>query len=182
MTVQTINLGSYANDGTGDDLRTAFQKVNANFALLDNEITVGNAVNLGTGTGLFAEKDGTNLNFKSLTSTGNTVTFTTTDTTVNLETVTKLETDTAPKLGGDLNLNHHSLLNGDVQTTIFGLNIPLLNSVISAALETNQLTLDAGTIQHPVGDAVVPRGYSFEFGSIIEPTANQFNFGNIVNV
>ncbi len=30
MALQTINLGTYANDGTGDDLRTAFQKVNAN--------------------------------------------------------------------------------------------------------------------------------------------------------
>lgn len=30
MAIQTINLGTYANDGSGDDLRTAFQKVNAN--------------------------------------------------------------------------------------------------------------------------------------------------------
>jgi outer membrane lipoprotein SlyB len=34
MTIQTINLGTYANDGTGDDLRVAFQKVNANIAEL----------------------------------------------------------------------------------------------------------------------------------------------------
>jgi hypothetical protein len=31
MAIQTINLGTYANDGTGDDLRTAFEKVQANF-------------------------------------------------------------------------------------------------------------------------------------------------------
>jgi hypothetical protein len=31
MAIQTINLGTYANDGTGDDLRTAFEKVKANF-------------------------------------------------------------------------------------------------------------------------------------------------------
>ena len=31
MAIQTINLGTYANDGTGDDLRTAFEKVRANF-------------------------------------------------------------------------------------------------------------------------------------------------------
>ena len=30
MAIQPINLGTYANDGTGDDLRVAFQKVNAN--------------------------------------------------------------------------------------------------------------------------------------------------------
>jgi hypothetical protein len=31
MAIQTINLGTYANDGTGDDLRTAFEKVKSNF-------------------------------------------------------------------------------------------------------------------------------------------------------
>jgi hypothetical protein len=30
--MQTINVGSAPNDGTGDALRTAFQKVNSNFA------------------------------------------------------------------------------------------------------------------------------------------------------
>jgi hypothetical protein len=179
MTIQTINLGSYANDGTGDDLRTAFQKVNANFALLDNEISVGNAVNLGSGTGLFASKNGTNLDFKSLTSTGNTVIFTTDDTTVNLETVTKLETDVSPKLGGDLNLNQHHLYGGDIQSTVYTFSIPLMHAFMAAAIESSQLNLDAGTFQQPVGYAVYPRGYDFEFGTIIAPTANAFNFGTI---
>ncbi len=34
MALQTINLGTYANDGTGDDLRTAFEKVNSNLTEL----------------------------------------------------------------------------------------------------------------------------------------------------
>jgi hypothetical protein len=38
MAIQTINLGTYANDGTGDDLRTAFQKVNANILELYNSV------------------------------------------------------------------------------------------------------------------------------------------------
>ena len=29
MAIQTINIGNVVNDGLGDDLRTAFQKVNA---------------------------------------------------------------------------------------------------------------------------------------------------------
>jgi hypothetical protein len=51
--IQRINIGSYANDGSGDDLRTAFNKVNANFALLTsdgNEIPVKEAANLNTGS------------------------------------------------------------------------------------------------------------------------------------
>ena len=32
MAIQTINIGTIANDGTGDDLRDAFIKVNNNFS------------------------------------------------------------------------------------------------------------------------------------------------------
>lgn len=34
MTIQIINIGQTANDRKGDSLRTAFQKINANFAEL----------------------------------------------------------------------------------------------------------------------------------------------------
>ena len=32
MALQLINIGSIADDGTGDDLRTAFQKINSNLS------------------------------------------------------------------------------------------------------------------------------------------------------
>ena len=35
MAIQTINIGSSANKGDGDPLRTAFKKINDNFAELD---------------------------------------------------------------------------------------------------------------------------------------------------
>lgn len=35
MAIQNINVGNSANDGTGDDLREAFIKINQNFQLLD---------------------------------------------------------------------------------------------------------------------------------------------------
>jgi signal peptidase I len=66
MTIQTINIGNQVNDGLGDDLRTAFQKVNANFATLDAETTV-TGLNVGTtGVGLFKQRSGANLEFKKL--------------------------------------------------------------------------------------------------------------------
>ena len=39
MAIQSINIGSIANDGTGDDLREAFNKVNANFIDLDTKLS-----------------------------------------------------------------------------------------------------------------------------------------------
>ena len=40
MTAQVIDVGTDANDGTGDDLRTAFEKVNTNFAATFNNLSV----------------------------------------------------------------------------------------------------------------------------------------------
>lgn len=48
MAIQTINLGTYANDGTGDDLRSAFTKVNNNLTEIDLTRVIG-ADNLGAG-------------------------------------------------------------------------------------------------------------------------------------
>ena len=35
--VDVVKIGTNVNDGTGDDLRTAFQKVNAKFTELDEK-------------------------------------------------------------------------------------------------------------------------------------------------
>ena len=68
MTVQTINIGNQVNDGLGDDLRTAFEKVNANFSELSAQLTI-TATNVGvTGSGVFKEKVGADLRFKKLVS------------------------------------------------------------------------------------------------------------------
>lgn len=66
MAIQTINIGNRVNDGLGDDLRTAFQKVNANFTELESSLTV-TASNIGVlGEGIFKQKTGLNLEFKNL--------------------------------------------------------------------------------------------------------------------
>lgn len=66
--IQTINIGNLVNDGTGDDLRTAFEKVNSNFTNLDAELTI-TASNTGSvGVEVFKQKTGSNLEFRSLNS------------------------------------------------------------------------------------------------------------------
>tara|TARA_B110000977_G_scaffold114761_1_gene148363 strand:+ start:192 stop:893 length:702 start_codon:yes stop_codon:yes gene_type:complete len=67
MTITRIDVGNIANDGTGDDLRQAFVKVNNNFDELDLRVVPQNtATNLGTGTGVFYTKEGAELSFRSL--------------------------------------------------------------------------------------------------------------------
>ena len=87
MAIQTINVGYLANDGTGDDLREAFIKVNENFGemsmLVDNSIST-EAENVGIGYNVLRGKVGNKFEFKTLldgygiqlTEDGNTITVT----------------------------------------------------------------------------------------------------------
>ena len=68
MTIQTINIGNRVNDGLGDDLRTAFEKVNANFTELGAQLSVTGR-NLGeAGAGVYKDNDGGVLQFRNLAS------------------------------------------------------------------------------------------------------------------
>jgi hypothetical protein len=67
MSIQTINIGNVVNDGLGDDLRTAFQKVNANFGELSQILTV-DITTSGSGSSIFKEQEGNNVTLKSLVS------------------------------------------------------------------------------------------------------------------
>jgi hypothetical protein len=76
MAITSINVGNIANDGTGDDLREAFIKVNDNFTDVNSRITstTVEAINLGiAGESLYAGKDDGTLQFKKLIAGTNTV-------------------------------------------------------------------------------------------------------------
>lgn len=184
-TVQHINLGGYANDGTGDDLRTAFTKVNANFALLDAEAAISSAVNLGTGIGIFADKNAVNLEFKSLTSTDGSILFTSTAQTVNLKSVTNLFNDTLPSLSTNLNLNNFHTYGGDIQNTIYGQDPNIATGLFSAIMPTTNLVADFGTITYPTGYQRSSRGYTVDMNGtsvisgILNPPNNDYDFGNL---
>lgn len=125
MPIQTINLGNYANDGTGDDLRTAFEKVNANFSLLNTQDTTA-ASNLGAGQGVFAQKSGSTLQFKSLVAGAN-ITLSSNGTSITIAGSGNLQTETSPILGGNLNMNGFNILGGgNIEATIYGIDIRTL--------------------------------------------------------
>lgn len=183
MALQTINLGNYANDGTGDDLRVAFTKVNANFAELNASAAIANGVNVGTGVGVFFAKDTTNLQFKSLTSTNSSVTITSTGNTVDLAAVTRLQSDLTPTLGANLNLNNKYVYGGDIQSTVYGYNVPVSAMVNSLLVESNSLAVDMGSFLTPTGyetDGLAgKKGYLLDWGLFSDtPINDKLNFGS----
>ena len=123
MAVQLINIGNVANDGTGDDLREAFIKANANFEELDLRDDEKTSVsNLGdVGEGLFVRRDIFDLEFKKIA--GSTkVTVDADDTTLTILADIGLDTLTIDGNTGSLildNVAELSIVGGsNVNTTV----------------------------------------------------------------
>ena len=67
MAIQALNIGLIANDGTGDNLREAFAKINNNFNDLDTRAANIDAANVGTGVYTYNDEAGENqLRFRGL--------------------------------------------------------------------------------------------------------------------
>jgi cytoskeletal protein CcmA (bactofilin family) len=144
MAIQTVNLGTYANSNTGDDLRTAFEKVNANFAFLDLTSAV-TANNIGLGARVFKEKIGDNLQLRSVVAgTGMTVVENTDNITVT--SIIDITRDTAPELGGNLVLNSFNVT-GTGNVNITGSITSTGNTVVGGDVAVNggDLTTTATT-------------------------------------
>ena len=119
MAIQTINIGTVANDGTGDDLREAFVKVNANFAELaarNPEATTG--ANLGaSGEGVFAQLNGADMQFKTLIGGGN-VTLSSDGNAITINSVGGLQT-----LNVETDNGSQTVTDGDTLKFIGGTNL-----------------------------------------------------------
>jgi hypothetical protein len=157
MTIQQINLGNLVNDGLGDDLRTAFQKVNANFADLNSQLTT-TASNIGnTGYGVFNAKVGNNLEFKNLVP-GNNITISeqTTSLVINSspggEAFNRFIPDTGSSITADPNTN-----NGQINIT-GGANLRVSGSGSTLTIDSK---LNLGQILE-----------NFDFGPITEQFVN----------
>lgn len=74
MAIQTINVGNIANDGTGDELRDAFIKINQNFDDLDLRAPEAiTATNVGTGEGVYKSYTAGAFEFRSIAGVGITI-------------------------------------------------------------------------------------------------------------
>lgn len=145
-----LNLGKYPNDGTGDDLYTAFTKIKDTFTLVNSELGVIDGENIGTGQGVYSEKVNNKLQFKKIAGSGG-VSVTSTADTINISAGAIVESDPSPSLGGDLDLNGRDILgtgtpgtSGNVQATVWDIDIRVLNNQIYTLLNAPPEELDLG--------------------------------------
>ena len=191
MSIQTINIGNVVNDGLGDDLRTAFQKVNANFSELNAQLTI-TATNVGdTGVGIFKEKVGADLRFKKLVSGTKMLLNENTDTiTVNNtapDAFIRIDTDAGAMLASTYQqitmagtaAPGSTTSRKDIEVTAFGSTVSFKTIIpVTDILES----YDFGRIAGPYTNAmqVALQAANIDFGTILLPGRIDLDCGSIV--
>lgn len=162
MAIQTINIGQIANDGTGDDLRSAFDKVNDNFQELDLRFPEeATGLNLGDiGEGVFKQASNSQLQFKKLVA-GTNISFTTNDTGITIDSAASLDQLLAVTDSGSITVQRGQSIgiNGglgistraDGQTLVIDAGAGVVGAdtapVLNAALNANGQNINsAGTV------------------------------------
>ena len=200
MALQTINIGTLANDGTGDDLREAFIKVNQNFDDLDLRSPESTTVtNLGnTGQGVFAQKVGAELQLKKLVQ-GSNVTLTSSTTGITINANGGLQQLNFVSDSGSLQLADGGTLNirgGSGSTTSVAGNVLTINSTAEVSSDTtpelggnldaggndisNVNTLTASNINGALTGNVTGLVHGVDIRNI-EPNTAGFDFGSLSN-
>lgn len=184
MAINLINIGNIVNDGLGDDLRTAFQKVNSNFQELESGLTI-TASNLGTtGAEIFKQKNGLDLEFRRLVSGTNMLLDQTTDAIVVNNTlpypVTRIETNSGTITASPGNLGQITLQGGrDLEVTTFG-NVLTINNILPV---TNILTtIDFGPLSGNYATAIQfsLAMANVDFGTLSYPGSTTLDLGGLV--
>jgi archaellum component FlaF (FlaF/FlaG flagellin family) len=191
MTIQTINIGNVVNDGLGDDLRTAFEKVNANFSDLSTQLTI-TATNVGTvGVGVFKEKVGADLRFKKLVSGTKMLLNENTDTvTVNNtapDSFIRIDTDAGAMLASTYQqitmagtaAPGSTTSRKDIEVTAFGSTVSFKTIIPVTDILTSY---DFGTINGAYTNAVqvALQSANIDFGTVLLPGRIDIDCGAIV--
>lgn len=202
MALQLINIGFAANDGTGDDLREAFIKVNNNFEELElRDYEETSAVNLGpAGEGIFANLVNYQLQFKKLVA-GNDISLTATDTSITIDANGGLKIVTVNADSGfPIELTEDAVLNvvggNDIVTRVVGGNLVIdydglselagdTSPQLSADLDgqgfdlTNIGNIDAAQITGSFVGNLTGLVYGVDIRTISQYFTNYWDFGAI---
>lgn len=179
MNINLINIGNAANDGTGDDLRTAFDIVNNNFVELETSIDASTvAANIGAGTGIFKQKVENTLQFRSLDSDENLAIAIEGDKVVirtNFES-NDIRVGSLFAVGSvEANTITATMFNGSVNGNLMGRVYPLQPDYI----------IGAGNIVGVQPDAGLPNYRPAKVDGIavkdLNNTINNFDFGTVTN-
>jgi hypothetical protein len=202
MPLQVIHIGNIANDGTGDDLRDAFIKVNDNFELLYE--SSGDAItglNVGsTGQGIFKQKSANELQFRKIDVTapltislvGDVVTVNFSPSSAvnfNGQNITNVGTISATTISGSITGN----ITGNVTGNLTGNVTGLIRSQTGGSsplnypfVDTNELnntvnTFDYGTIDPTFTDPVRYLLYvtGTDMGTIASPASFGIDAGDL---
>ena len=182
MAIQTINLGNQVNDGLGDDLRTAFQKVNANFAELLTTFTLTGANAQEVGAKVFKEKTGSILKFKNLIS-GTKIVVTEYDNSIEIrstqpEAFTSITTNAGIVQAGD---NTNIAIQGGNNITVTG-STPYITVDTNLDLNALLLGFDFGPVgnQYTTALQVLSAAANVDFGTFPNPGPFNIDLGALV--
>jgi hypothetical protein len=186
MAVQLINVGRLANDGTGDDLREAFIKINQNFQLFEF-IDNPSAVNLGTaGAEVFAQIEDGEFQFRRLVP-GQNIVLNQFDNSIEIISTAATQSTNFQIIGDNSNT---LIVNDNIQIRFKG-----DNGIITSASEntktisfslaeslTKYLDFDFGGIDDPQNSILefVINSVGVDFGTFNDPSLLTIDDGSIV--
>jgi hypothetical protein len=181
MAIQTINVGNLVNDGLGDDLRTAFIKVNDNFTEL-GQSSNATASNVGQlGVGVFKRKNGNDLEFKKLVAGTKTLITESDDSVVINGTQSDAFTDIITNQG-IVSATAHPVITVQGGTNI---TVKAAGSVITVGETINTVKLisavDFGPVNGLYENAIqfILAGGDYDFGTFEQPSTFSYDAGEI---
>jgi hypothetical protein len=183
MAIQEINLGNVVNDGLGDNLRTAFEKVNANFVELIDVLNINAANAQEVGYGIFKQKSGSTLIFKNLTA-GTKIDLTTApdgnSVAINCtqeDAFRRIETD-----GGSINADDYEFITIQGGTNV---NVTANNQYITVDTNLDLETIISGYDFGPITNnfttsiQLALAAANIDFGTILNPGPFNLDLGTL---
>ena len=150
MGKQTINVGTTGNDGTGDDLRTAGNKINDNFTELYADVRTLQITTGATGSNLGVTFDSNQVIFE-----GTADSF---ETTLGVINPTKDNTINLPDSSGTL------VLDTNIQTVVNAATVSIINSTVDSAY----VSLKAGIAQDSAVTLILIQEHAIDSADAIQ--------------